>query len=127
MKLQDVLNRQLTIVGAGEPQWDIWRNKVISLDLGHEGFDGWSGTVMFDRYTQDVWSLEYFPGNGTNPLRWMPTNMRDGYVQESVRRGVDPDQAFDDTRFVDVDDPNHILDLMVNEEKEDAGESEEVV
>jgi hypothetical protein len=128
MKLNEVLSKDIPITGAAEAQWDIWKGRGLYLDLGNTGFSGWSGSVLFDRDSQLIWEFTYFPKDGSKPLRWMDPNIRDGYVQESTRRGVNPNSAYDDVLFLDVEDPAQIIEAMLMAEKEeDARETEESV
>lgn len=88
------------IVGGTEHQWTCWNNARF---LDYESEYG-HASVVFDTDTQTVYSAEISDKeNKHKPYRWLNPNYKDEYIAEAKKRDVNPNLAWDDTNWYDLE------------------------
>lgn len=107
MHLKDI-NETLDskIVGGSEYQWTCWDNARF---LDYES-DYAHVSVVFNCLTQEIYCAEVNDKNDVHkPYRWMNPAYKDDYINEATERGVDPDQAWDNKKWYDLEVSNDWL------------------
>lgn len=88
------------ITGGSEYGWNCYpeaRYMDYESDYAHV-------SVLFSTETQIIYSAEINDkANKYKPYRWLNPSFKDAMYAESKKRNIDPDQAWDDTKWVDVD------------------------
>jgi hypothetical protein len=88
------------ISGGSEFQWDCWDNARY---LDYES-DYAHVSVVFNTETQEVYVAEVNDkDNLFKPYRWMNSAYQDAYNAEAKAKGVDPLQAWDNTKWTDLE------------------------
>jgi hypothetical protein len=94
------------IVGGSEYQWHCYpdaRFMDYESEYAHVG-------VLFSTVTQEIYSAEINDkANKYKPYRWLNPNHLDTYLAEAGQRGIDPNQAWDDTVWYDLEVPEDFL------------------
>ena len=88
------------IVDGSEHQWSCWDNARF---LDYES-DFAHASVVFNYKTQEIYSAEVNDKEDKHkPYRWLNPEYKQDYVDEAKERGVDPDQAWDNKKYYDLD------------------------
>lgn len=88
------------ICGGSEHQWNCWHN---SRFLDYETEYAYA-SVVFNTETQEVYVAEVNDKNDVHkPYRWLNPLYKNVYQDEAKDRGVDPDQAWDNTKWYDLE------------------------
>lgn len=93
------------ITEGSEFYWDCF-------GAGSYRLDHWSGnsqdspsfSITFDRHNQTVYQLEAHDYSNNRAYRWTNPDFQSQHDEESRRRGVDADQAWDDVSYVALED-----------------------
>lgn len=97
-KVNEALDHK--IIGGSEHQWNCWPNARF---LDYET-DYAYASVVFNTRTQEIYQAEVNDkGNKHKPYRWMNPDYKDQYFDEATLRGVNPNQAWDDTTWYDLE------------------------
>lgn len=95
------------IAGGSEFQWNCWTNARYldyETDYAH-------ASVVFNTNTQEVYCAEVNDKeNNYKPYRWMNSLYKQLYVDEAIQRKVDPNLAWDDTTWYDLETSEDWLD-----------------
>lgn len=95
------------IAGGSEFQWKCWTNARYldyETDYAH-------ASVVFNTNTQEVYCAEVNDKeNNYKPYRWMNSLYKQLYVDEAIQRKVDPNLAWDDTTWYDLETSEDWLD-----------------
>lgn len=98
------------LIGGSQYQWNCYGSYARYLDF--ESDYGY-GSVIFDTVNQTVYSAEVYPiesgGNHVKPYRWLNPLFKDKLFAESKEREVDPNLAWDDTKWVDLETEEDFL------------------
>lgn len=95
------------ITGGSEYGWHCWPDARF---LDYEG-DYAHVSVVFNSQTQEIYSAEINDKkNAHKPYRWMNPVFKDNYLNECEERGADPNQAWDDTYWYDLETEEDWLD-----------------
>lgn len=104
MKLSTVNNTfKHQITGGGDYGWACYGPNAWSLDYTSDYAHGY---VIFDTENHTVYSIEVCPNMETwdidelKPYRWLNPDHQDSYYAEAEHRKVDPDQAWDDVKWI---------------------------
>jgi hypothetical protein len=107
MNLKDV-NDALDhkIVGGSEYQWHCYPEaRYMDYESEHA-----HACVLFSTETQVIYSAEINDKvNKHKPYRWLNPFYKDAYLAEAKQRGVNPNQAWDDTEWYDLEVPEDWL------------------
>jgi hypothetical protein len=97
-QVNEVLEHKIT--GGSEHGWQCWANARF---LDYES-DYAHASVVYNTMTQEIYSAEVNDkANIYKPYRWMNPLYRKFYDAEANKRGVDPNQAWDDTKWYDLE------------------------
>lgn len=91
------------ITEGSEYQWHSYGNHAHMLDSWNGDHDGHSFTVIFDTDTQVVYETQAHDYVNNRAYRLINPEFRTQHTDESVDRGVNIDQAWDDVNYVDLD------------------------
>ena len=101
-KVNEALEHRIT--GGSEFCWSCWPEaRYIDFESAFA-----HASVVINTRTQEIYSAdvsvkrEMWPEDRA-PYRWMNPLFKDSYVAEAVERGVDPNQAWDDVKWVDLE------------------------
>lgn len=88
------------IAGGSEFQWQCWPNARY-LDYETEYAHA---SVVFNIDTQEIYTAEVNDkADEHKPYRWMNPLYKQWYIDEAKERGVDPNQAWDNTNWYDLE------------------------
>jgi hypothetical protein len=88
------------IVGGSEHSWDIWEN---SRYLDYESEYAYA-SVIFNTKTQEIYEATVNDKNDKHsPYRWFNPKFKEVYYKEAKERNIDPDQAWDNVKWVDIE------------------------
>lgn len=91
---------QHKITGGSEFQWNCWPNARF---LDYES-DYAHASIVFNCETQEVYTAEINDKeNIYKPYRWMNSLYKQAFVDEAKSKSVDPDQAWDNTKWYDLE------------------------
>lgn len=97
-KVNEALDHKIS--GGSEHMWNCWPNSRFldyETDYAHV-------SVVFNTETQEVYTAEVNDkDNFYKPYRWMNPLYKQVFVDEAKERNVDPDQAWDDTKWYDLE------------------------
>jgi hypothetical protein len=83
--------------------WRCWGDDAYRLDSWNGDQDGHTITITFDTKDQTTYCVEAFDYARNRAYRWMAPTHSDAYHSEALSRGVDPNEAWEDVKFVDLD------------------------
>ncbi len=97
-KVNEALEHKIT--GGSEYCWNCWAN-ARWLDYESEFAHA---SVVFNYETQEVYTAEIDDkANKHRPYRWLNPAYKQEMIDESKARGVDHDQAWDNTKWYDLE------------------------
>ena len=97
-KVNEALDHK--IVGGSEYQWSCWDN---ARWLDYES-DYAHASVVFNSKTQEIYTAEINDKlNEVKPYRWLNPDYKQLMLDESKERGVNPNQAWDDVNWYDLE------------------------
>jgi hypothetical protein len=73
------------------------------LDSWNQDQDGWTVTIVFDRADQTVFEVMVADYQRERAYRIINPDYVAAYRAEADQRGVDPDQAWDDVQYIDLE------------------------
>lgn len=101
MYLKDV-NEKLDhkIVGGSEHQWDCWDNaRFLDYESNYA-----HASVVFNCETQEIYCAEINDKDDKHkPYRWVNPIYKQEYWDEAKEKNVDPDQAWDNKKWYDLE------------------------
>jgi hypothetical protein len=83
--------------------WNCFGPNAYRLDSWNQEQDGHSVSMVFDTRTQVVYQMSAYDYPNERAYRWTNPEFRLEHDAESVERGVDGDQAWDDVNYVDLE------------------------
>ena len=97
-KVNEALDHKIT--GGSEFYWDCWPSaRYLDYESGYA-----HTSVVFNIDTQEVYTAEVNDkANQCKPYRWMNPTYKKAYFDEAEQRNVDPNQAWDDTNWYDLE------------------------
>ena len=125
MNLEQVNNLfQHRITDGSEYLWHCYGDNVRSIDYTSTYACGY---VVFDTDTQTVYEVSVSPVAGSwdvepKPYRYINIEYQEAYKQEATSRGIDPNEAWDDIKWVDLETEEDFIEkatAMFNGEKFD--------
>jgi hypothetical protein len=92
------------IVGGSDYQWNCFPNARFldyESDYAHVG-------ILYSTVTQEVYQADVnikldMWAQDEKPYRWTNPSWKDGYLNEAKERNIDPDQAWDDVKYVGLE------------------------
>jgi len=109
MQLSEINNTfQHQITGGSDYGWDCYGSNTWSIDYSSKYAHGY---VIFDTVTQKVYEVNVSPVTDTHkPYRYIDPDYRMSHDTEAVDRNVDPNVAWDDTNWVDLETEEDFID-----------------
>ena len=106
MQLSEVNNVfQHKITGGGDYGWNCYDNPWTIEYASKYAY----GYVIFNIGTGEVYEVSVSPnsnawnGNEPKPYRWLNPNTKDAYYAEAKKRKIDPNVAWDDVTWIDLE------------------------
>lgn len=94
------------ITGGGEYGWKCWGN-ARSLDYET---DTSHVSVVYNPKNQEIFEATVeIRDEASRPYRWLNPSQRDKMIEESKTRGIDPDEAWDDVKWIDLETEEDFL------------------
>jgi hypothetical protein len=98
------------IVGGSDYQWNCFPNARFldyESDYAHVG-------ILYSTVTQEVYQADVsikldMWSKDEKPYRWTNSMFKDAYLSEAKERTVDPDQAWDDVKWIELEVPEDWL------------------
>jgi hypothetical protein len=98
-KVNEALSHRIT--GGSDYQWGCYGPNVRFLDFESEYAHA---SVVFDTATQEVYEATIDSKNeSTKPYRWISPEFKYAYLDEAKERGVDPQHAWDNVKWIDLE------------------------
>jgi hypothetical protein len=113
MQLSEINNTfQHRITGGSDYLWDCYGSNTWSIDYTSKYANGY---VIFDTETQKVYEVSVSPDATAwavepKPYRYIDPAYRISYETEAKDRNVDPNVAWDDTKWVDLETEEDFID-----------------
>lgn len=87
------------IIGGSDYQWNCYPDaRYLDYQSTHANL-----SVLFNIYSQEIYSAEINDNEDTVRYRWLNPAYKDAMVAEAKERNVDPDQAWDDVKWTDLE------------------------
>ena len=104
-KVNEALQHKIT--GGSEFGWACW-DDARYLDYESQYAHA---SIVFNCVTQEVYTAEVNDkADKHKPYRWMNPSYKQAYMDEAKERDVDPNQAWDDTKWYDLETVEDWLD-----------------
>jgi hypothetical protein len=91
------------ITEGGEYGWQCFGDDAYSLSSWNGEQDGWSFDIVFDRKTQEVYTVEVCDYKRQRAYRMINPDFRQSYDDEAATHGTMAKQAWDDVDYVDLE------------------------
>lgn len=108
MNLKDymtVINYRVT--EGSEFGWDCFGPNAYRLDSWSGAFnnttEGYTVSVTFDTQDQTVYQMEAWDYENNRAYRWTSPEWKPKHDKEAKKRGFDPDDAWDEVKFVNLE------------------------
>lgn len=94
---------QHKIIAGSDFGWQCWPNaRYLDYESEHA-----YASVVFNNKTQEIYSAEVSDKlDKHRPYRWMNPAYKQLYLDESNQRNIDPNEAWDDMYFLDLETSN---------------------
>lgn len=96
------------ITEGNDYYWDCYEN-CYSISYWDDP-STFSTTVTYNRKTQEIYEIETYDYSKNNFYRWFNESYREAYFKAAEQRNIDPTEAFDDEKFIDLEVEEDILD-----------------
>ena len=101
-QINEAMNHQIT--GGSEYQWQCFPDaRFLDYESEYAHVSILYSTADQTVYQADVSVKSDAWEEDKSPYRWTNSVFKDVYLNEAKERGVDPDQAWDDVKWVDLD------------------------
>lgn len=100
------------ITEGSDYQWRCYGDEAYCLDSWNGRQDGHSFSVIFDKQDQTVYELQAHDYANNRAYRWINPDYKLEFDAESVSRGVDADEAWDDLKYVLLETTQDFFDKM---------------
>ena len=99
-----------SITDGEEFQWSCYGPNARYLEHWNNKHDD-SITVLaiFDTVNQTVYQIEAWDGRRDREYRWIDPDYREAHRHEAVSRNIDPDESYDDRKFIDIEVEEDII------------------
>lgn len=105
-KVNEALGHRIT--GGSEYHWQCYGPDVRFLDFESEHAHA---SVLFDTRTQEVYEVTISSKNDSiRPYRWLNPETKQDYLAECKARNIDPQCAWDNINYVDLETEEDFLD-----------------
>ena len=112
MYLKDVLEAVEYRFSSGDRYlWQCYGDDSVYLNL-KDVQDRPVGSILFDSNTAEVYEITVEVPGEQLCYRWINPEFVDDYRDEAESRGVDPDIAWDDVKYTDIETEDDMLDKL---------------
>ena len=94
------------ITGGSEHQWECYGPNARFLDFESEYAHA---SLIFDSVNQTVYVAEINDKDNKFAYRWMNPEFKEQYMDECAERGVDPNKAWDEKNWTDLETSDDFL------------------
>lgn len=102
--LEQFLNvTNYSINGSSPYQWKCYGPAARWLDCGGESIDDWNASVVFDTVTREIYCAEVCDPDLDRYYRLHNPVHRSAYLDECKTRNIDPDEATDTKKFIELE------------------------
>lgn len=91
------------ITEGSEYCWECYGHKAYTLDSWNGDQDGHSFSIVFDLDTQTVYEMQAHDYANTRAYRWINPEYVDAHRGESIGRGVNINEAWDDLEYTTLE------------------------
>jgi hypothetical protein len=91
------------ITEGSEYGWRCFGDDAYSLSSWNGEQDGWSFDIVFDRETQEVYTVEVCDYKRQRAYRMIHPDFQQAYIDEAAMHGTTAKQAWDDVDYVDLE------------------------
>jgi hypothetical protein len=106
-EFMDVVSYRIT--EGSDYCWSCYGSDAHTLDSWNGDHDGHSLSIIFDTKTQEVYEVQVHDYKNNRAYRLFNTEYKSAHDEEAKERGVDGDQAWDDTEYIDLEDVNDFI------------------
>lgn len=99
-----------SITDGEQFQWSCYGPNARYLEYWNNKHDD-SVTVLaiFDTVDQTVYQIEAWDSVRNREYRWIDPDYKEAHRLEAVRRGTDPDESYDDRKFIEIEVEEDII------------------
>lgn len=83
--------------------WACYGPNAYNIESWSGDTDGWAVDMVFDREHQTVYQVGVYDFGTNRAVRWINPEYSDAHLAESLKREINPNEAWDDVDFVDVE------------------------
>lgn len=98
------------ITEGSEYCWSCFGPYAYRLDSWNGENDGYTISLLFDTQSQEVYQAEAWDYARDRYYRWQNPQYIDAHVQEARLRNIDPNEAYDGHKFIDLEVTSDFLD-----------------
>lgn len=84
--------------------WECYGRNAYYITAWDEKHDGVSAGIIFDTSTKVVYEVEVNDYSTEQAYRWINLDFKSAYVEECRTRGLDPNEAWEEVRWVDINE-----------------------
>jgi len=104
-KVNEALGHKIT--SGSEYQWHCYGSSARFLDYESEHA---GASVIYSTETQEIFQAEVCDNDTSKkPYRWLNPEYKDKLYAEAVERNIDPNEAWDDVKWVDLETEEDFL------------------
>ena len=98
------------ITEGSEYCWSCFGPYAYRLDSWNGETDGYTISLLFDTQSQEVYQAEAWDYANERYYRWQNPQYIDAHIAEAQSRGIDPNEACDGHKFIDLEVTSDFLD-----------------
>lgn len=91
------------ITEGSEFCWQCFGPNAYRLDSWNGDTDGYTVSITFDTVSQVIYQAEAYDYAANRAYRWQNPEFIEAHVAEATKREVDPDEALDGVKFIDLE------------------------
>lgn len=102
--------------------WSCYGSNAFSMTSWNGNQDDNSANIVFDTATQVVYEMSACDYNRNRAYRWINPKYRDAHAKEAATYSSDPNEAWDDVKFIDLDVIDDVIEkctAIINNENYD--------
>jgi len=92
--------------------WQCYGHNAYCLDSWNGEQDGHSFTIIFDTKDQLVYEIQAHDYTNNRAYRWITESHREAWDSESESRGVSKNEAWEDTKYIDLEVLDDLFEKM---------------
>jgi hypothetical protein len=92
--------------------WQCYGHNAYCLDSWNGEQDGHSFTIIFDTKDQLVYEIQAHDYANNRAYRWITESHREAWSSESESRGINKNEAWEDTNYIDLEVLDDLFEKM---------------